>query len=76
MNLTKHEEILLEKLLDDPVWISLLEHIKTDSEVKPWKPGGEKDEEAKRSQWIFDSGIKRGVSNLLDIFSLQHTQRK
>ena len=72
MNLTKHEEILLEKLLDDPVWISLLENIKTDSEVRPWKPGGEKDEEAKRSQWIFDSGIRRGVSNLLDIFNLHH----
>ncbi len=74
MILTKRQEGLLRDLLNDDVWVSLLDQIEADSEVRPWKPGGKAAEDEKQSKWVYDSGIKRGKSDLLTIFRM-NTQK-
>ena len=68
MNLTKQQEGILRGLLNDDDWVALLDQIENDRTIKPWKPG--KSEDEKNSQWIFDSGRQRGVSDILTLFRL------
>ena len=70
MILTKRQEGILKGLLNDDDWVDLLEQIKADREIRPWKPSTEKSEDGKHSQWIFDSGRQRGVSDILTILRL------
>ena len=68
MNLTKRQEGILKGLLNDPDWVALLDQVEADREIKPWKSG--KSEDEKHSQWIYDSGRQRGVSDILTLFRL------
>ena len=68
MELTHEQENLLKELRGDRTWISLLESIDKSREVKQWKPGD--DEETKRAKWIFESGIQRGISDMVVILRL------
>ena len=70
MNLTTRQKSLLKDLLGDDAWVSLLEQIESDREVRPWQSGGEQSEQEKNSKWIYESGIKRGVSDILIILRL------
>lgn len=70
IQLTKPQENLLKDLLRDSDWISLLEAIEKERELKPWKPGPEDDEEKKRAKWIYESGILRGISDTLTTLRL------
>ncbi len=68
MILSKHQEGILKGLLNDDEWVALLEQIEADFEVKAWKPGKNVSEDSKNSQWVYDSGRKRGVLDILTIF--------
>lgn len=70
MNLTIRQEGILKDLLGDDDWVALLDQFEADREVKPWKPGKNVSEEQKNAQWIYDSGAKRGVSDILTILRL------
>ncbi len=70
MILTKRQEGILKGLLNDDDWVALLEQIEADRQIKPWKPSKEKSEDEKNSQWIYDSGRQRGVSDILILFRL------
>lgn len=68
MNLTKRQEGILKGLLGDDAWVDLLNQIEADREIRPWKPG--KSEDEKHAQWIYESGRKRGISDILTILRL------
>ena len=70
MNLTKQQEHLLKSLLNDDVWLSLLDDIEAARPIRPWKPSEKLDEADKNAQWIFESGIKRGWNDLVTIFRM------
>lgn len=70
MILTKRQESLLKRLLDDPDWQDLLDQIEVDSAIKPWRPSGKLSEEEKKSQWVYESGIKKHASDILTIFRM------
>ena len=74
MELTHEQENLLKDLLGNQAWISLLKELEI-HEVKPWKPGKDDNEEAKRLKWVFESGIQRGISRTLTILRLNMTNR-
>lgn len=69
MNLTAEQEALLNHLLHKPAWVSLLDALKTERPVKPWKPSRpeDNDEQRKNSQWVFESGIQRGFNEVVEI---------
>ena len=67
---TKQQQGLLKGLLNDDVWVSLLNDIEADRLIRPWKPSMKLSEDEKNAQWIFDSGIKRGISDILTLFRL------
>ncbi len=66
----KRQQGILRGLLNDDEWVSLLNDIETESQIRPWKSSGEKSEDEKHSQWIHDSGRQRGVSDILTLFRL------
>lgn len=68
MELAHEQENLLKELRGNRAWISLLESIEESHEIRQWKSGD--DEEAKRAKWIFESGIQRGISDMLVILRL------
>ena len=70
MILTKRQESILKGLLNDDDWVALLEQIEADCEIKAWKPGKNVNEDHKTAQWIYDSGRKRGISDILTTFRL------
>ena len=70
MNLSKRQETILKNLLDDDAWVDLLNQIEADAEIKPWKASEKKGEDEKNAQWIYQSGMKRKVSDLLTIFRM------
>ena len=70
MILTKRQEGILRGLLNDGDWVDLLDQLEADCKIRPWKPSKEKSEDEKNSQWIFDSGKQRGVSDILTLFRL------
>ena len=67
---TKRQQSILKGLLNDDDWVAMLNDIDKDCEIRPWKPSKEKSEDEKNSQWIFDSGKQRGVSDILTLFRL------
>ncbi len=67
---TKRQQSFLKGLLNDDDWVSLLNDIEADCKIRPWKPSKEKSEDEKNSQWIFDSGKQRGISDILTLFRL------
>jgi len=70
MNLTKQEEIFLRNLRNNDIWMSILDKAEADQEIKPWKPGEKQNEDEKNAHWVYDSGRKRGVLDLLTIFRM------
>lgn len=67
---SKREQTLLKELSNDPIWTGMLDKIESDCAIKPWKPGSEVSEEEKKSRWINESGIQKGVSRILEILRL------
>ena len=70
MNLNIRQKGILKDLLGDDDWVSLLAQIEQESEIKPWKPGGASTQEEKEAKWIYESGARRGKSDILEIFRL------
>ena len=68
MNLTTRQEGILKGLLNDLDWVDLLNQLEAEHKIKPWRSG--KNEDDKHSQWIYDSGRQRGISDILTILRL------
>lgn len=72
MTLNDKQKALLRQLLNDPIWVSILDELDTECQITPWKPGIEgKAEDAKTAKFHYDSGKLRRNDEILYVIDMR-----